>query len=137
MMKLEKRAATAGHWSREQYEKAMNPGSPDRQSLVLVVELEGAVAGFLVARSVGAEWEIENVAVAGPARRRGLGERLVREFLDRARSQGAASVFLEVRESNRAARMLYEKWAFVESGRRKRYYRDPDEDAILYRLEAG
>jgi ribosomal-protein-alanine N-acetyltransferase len=52
-----------------------------------------------------------------------------------AEAQGAESVFLEVRESNRAARFLYEKWSFVESGRRKQYYQGPQEDAIVYRRE--
>ena len=50
--------------------------------------------------------------------------RIVGELLDMARAHRASAVFLEVRESNRGARALYEKWAFVESGRRKQYYRD-------------
>ena len=76
----------------------------------------------------------ENMAVSGSARRHGLGTRLLGEFLDRARGTGAEMVFLEVRESNHAARALYEKWAFVQSGRRKGYYRGPDEDALTYCL---
>jgi ribosomal-protein-alanine N-acetyltransferase len=96
---------------------------------------ESCLHGFVVARIVGAEWEIENIAIAGSARRRGLGTRLLGELLDLARAQGAEAVFLEVRESNRAARSLYEKWAFLESGRRRNYYNDPEEDAILYRLD--
>jgi ribosomal protein S18 acetylase RimI-like enzyme len=72
--------------------------------------------------------------VAGPARRRGFGTRLLGEFLRRAQSEGATAIFLEVRESNHAARSLYEKWAFSESGRRPRYYTQPEEDAIVYRL---
>jgi len=59
---------------------------------------------------------------------------LLGAFLDDARARGAAAVFLEVRESNRAARSLYENWAFVESGRRPAYYTEPQEDAIVYRL---
>jgi [ribosomal protein S18]-alanine N-acetyltransferase len=137
MMELEKHAATAGHWSGEHYEEifaaADSPGS--RRPVVLLIEEEGTVLGFLVARSVGSEWEIENIAIDGPARRRGLGTRLVGEFIDQARTRGATAVFLEVRESNQPARSLYEKWAFVESGRRKRYYRNPEEDAVLYRFE--
>ena len=100
----------------------------------MVIEEQCVVQGFLVGRAVEGEWEIENIAVAGPARRRGLGTRLVGEFLDLARKQGAQAVFLEVRESNRAARALYEKWAFVEAGRRAHYYRQPEEDAVAYRL---
>jgi ribosomal-protein-alanine N-acetyltransferase len=93
------------------------------------------VQGFIVGRAIGEEWEIENIAVAEPIRSRGLGTRLLGEFLDLARGRGARAVFLEVRESNLAARRLYEKWVFIESGRRRRYYRDPEEDAISYRLD--
>jgi len=92
------------------------------------------VRGFIAGKGLGEEWEIENIAVAEPARRRGLGTRLLGEFLDLARSRGANMIFLEVRESNVGARRLYEKWAFVETGRRKLYYREPEEDAITYQL---
>ena len=89
----------------------------------------------MIARVVGDEWEIENIAIAGPARRRGLGTRLLGELLDMARAQGAAAVFLEVRESNQAARALYEKWAFLRKRAPPALLQDPEEDAILYRLD--
>lgn len=132
MMGLEKHSVTAAHWSRQQYDTIFGQRSPRR--LALLIEEESAVQGFLIASAMDLEWEIENIAVAGSARRRGLGTRLVGEFLDLARTQGAQAVFLEVRESNRAARGLYEKWGFLERGRRPRYYREPEEDAIVYRL---
>jgi [ribosomal protein S18]-alanine N-acetyltransferase len=146
LIALEKQAATAAHWSTEQYEALFSSDKPSR--VVLVMEgysvedspIEDAgvkdarVQGFIVGRAVSEDWEIENIAVAGAARRRGLGTRLLEEFIDLARGRGAQSVFLEVRESNLAARRLYEKYAFVETGRRKRYYRQPEEDAIVYRL---
>jgi ribosomal-protein-alanine N-acetyltransferase len=131
-MRLEKHAVTASHWSAAQYEAALSEESANR--IALVIEEERVTQGFLVARVVDREWEIENIAIAGPARRRGLGTRLLGEFLERVRGEGAQAIFLEVRESNAAARGLYEKWAFVEAGRRNRYYRDPEEDAILYRF---
>ena len=134
-MALEKHAVTASHWSKEQYERLFSGNVPTR--VARVIEEDGVVDGFLVARAVGNEWEIENIAIAGPARRRGLGSRLLGEFLDLARERGAESVFLEVRESNRAARALYEKWAFVEAGRRSGYYREPEEDAAVYRFVLG
>jgi ribosomal-protein-alanine N-acetyltransferase len=133
MMALEKRAATAAHWSAEQYEALFRASDPGRVALILWEASD--LQGFVIARVVGKEWEIENIAVAGPARRRGLGTRLLSELLDSARAKDAAAVFLEVRESNQAARALYEKWAFRESGRRPRYYKHPAEDAILYRLD--
>jgi ribosomal-protein-alanine acetyltransferase len=137
MMALEKHAATAAHWSAEQYESLFNVSSAGRVALIIQEKTQHAehrVQGFVIARAVGAEWEIENIAIAGQARRRGLGTRLLGEFLDLARARGAQSVFLEVRESNRPARALYEKWSFTEGGRRKKYYRNPEEDAMVYRL---
>ena len=132
MMSLEKHPATAAHWTAQQYEALFRGHSPERRALI--IEDESGLQGFVIARVVDREWEIENIAVAGPARRRGLGTRLLGELLDQARDRGADAVFLEVRESNRAARALYEKWAFLEGARRPGYYKDPKEDAILYRL---
>ena len=132
MMALEKHAVMASHWSPEHYQQIFALFDPCR--LALVLEEQSIVLGFLVARALDPEWEIENLAIAASAQRRGLGTRLLREFLDLTRRQGTPAVFLEVRESNLAARGLYEKRGFIESGRRKRYYRNPEEDAILYRL---
>jgi len=132
MLELEQHAATAAHWTMADYERIFSETSVRRVALVL--EQKEKVAGFVVARVVGEEWELENIAIAGPARRHGLGTRLVGELLDLARHQGAAAIFLEVRESNHAARSLYEKWAFVESGRRAGYYESPVEDAVLYKF---
>jgi ribosomal-protein-alanine acetyltransferase len=133
LVALDKHAVTAAHWSTEQYRAVFSPNEISR--IALVIEDRGTIQGFLVARSVALEWELENIAIAGPARRRGLGTRLLGEFLKAARSRGATAVFLEVRESNSAARRLYEKWAFAESGRRANYYLNPAEAAITYRLD--
>ena len=132
LMALEKHAVTAAHWSAEQYRAVFSPSQIFR--IALVIEDAEAIQGFLMARGVGSEWELENIAIAGPERRRGLGTQLLGEFLKTARSRGATAIFLEVRESNSAARRLYEKWAFTESGRRANYYRDPEEAATTYHL---
>jgi ribosomal-protein-alanine N-acetyltransferase len=133
LIALENHAVTAAHWSDEQYRAIFLPGGTPR--IALVTEDAGSIQGFLVARAVDREWELENIAIAGPARRRGLGTRLLGELLSSARSQRATAIFLEVRESNSAARRFYEKWAFRESGRRLAYYREPDEAAVTYRLD--
>ncbi len=131
LMAMEKDSPTAAHWQEAQYRAALQPGAvPERVSLVVE---EGAVLGFIVARALGEEWEIENVVVTNLERGRGLGARLVQELLQQARGRGARSVFLEVRESNEAARRLYAKSGFVPAGRRKGYYADPPEDALLFR----
>ena len=131
LMAIEREAPTAAHWQESQYRAALAPGAvPERATLVIEEE---AVLGFIVARVLGDEWEIENVAVAARAQRRGLGSQLVKELLEVARGRGARAVFLEVRESNQAAQGLYRKWGFVPAGRRKSYYSDPSEDALLFR----
>jgi ribosomal-protein-alanine N-acetyltransferase len=133
LMAIESHATTAAHWTSEQYEAAFSGAGPER--IVLVAEEDIEVQGFIVGRAIEKEWEIENVVVTGAARRRGLGGRLVGRFLDLARERRASAIFLEVRESNVAARRLYEKCGFGQSGRRKSYYRQPDEDAVTYRLD--
>ena len=133
IMALEKTAPSAAHWSVQQYEGLFGTAEPNRVALVLGDE--NGLQAFAIARVVRDEWELENIVVAGGARRRSLGTRILDELLQIARTRGAKAVFLEVRESNQAARALYEKWAFLESGRRRRYYQEPDEDAILYRID--
>lgn len=131
LLEIEKDALTAAHWSREQYQSAFSQSGLPR--ILLVIEENTVIQGFLVARAVGQEWEIENLAVAAAVRRRGLGQRLLAHFLRLARQQ-AASISLEVRDSNRAARCLFEQSGFIACGRRTNYYRDPEEDAVLYSL---
>lgn len=93
----------------------------------------GPLVGYVVAWFVADEGEIANLAVAPEARGRGVGARLLDKALVEGRARGAAAIFLEVRDSNRAARQLYESRGFVEVGRRKGYYRRPVEDAIVLR----
>jgi len=126
---LDRTAASAAHWSPEQYREILSSAS----RVVLVAEGDGRVQGFLIARC-GIEWEIENLVVAEALRNQGLGTQLVGQLLDLARSHEAVTVLLEVRESNTAARALYEKLHFKEAGRRKDYYHDPEEDGILYSI---
>jgi len=137
IMQLERRSATAGHWTEEQYRHAFQREGATR--LVLIAEeistqAETGALGFLVAQHLPPEWELENVVVAPTARRNGLGKRLLNELLAAAKKTDSTAVFLEVRESNAAARTLYETEGFEPTGRRKFYYTNPVEDAVLYRL---
>ena len=99
-----------------------------------MAEIDGQIAGFIVARAVGPEWEIENVAVAPDFRRRGIARQLVATVIAQARQGNVGAIYLEVRESNAAARGFYSSFGFVESTRRPAYYRDPPEAAVIYRL---
>ena len=135
MMEIAQHSVQASQWPRDAYEKLFTARELDRVVLVVEESLRPAntaeVLGFIVARKIDSEWEIENIAVTGPARRRGLGSRMMGEFLKVVREQGGKTVFLEVRESNIAANNLYQKWGFLETGRRKSYYLNPAEDALI------
>ena len=133
ILTLERECASAAHWTEEQYHHILESSTPSR--LGLVVELDSRLAGFLVARGLEGEWEIENILIAAVQQRRGLGTRLLAAFLDSLRKLRARAVLLEVRESNQPARSLYRKAGFIETGRRRGYYRDPAEDAITCRAE--
>ena len=131
-MGIQQHSVTASAWTREHY-LVITKRQNDRRH-ALVIEEDGEVGGFIIGSKIGDEWEIENVAVKPDARRRGLGSHLVGEFINLAKVIGAKAIFLEVRESNRAAKALYEKWAFTEEGRRKAYYTDPVEDALVLKF---
>lgn len=91
--------------------------------------------GVLVAYSfnylVADELHILNLAVAPERRRQGLGRRLLQSILDVARTRGAKIATLEVRVSNLLAQDLYTSFGFSISGRRKAYYRNNGEDALV------
>lgn len=93
------------------------------------------LVGFVTARVIPPECEIENVVVSPNGRRRGYGRVLVTAALKAAWDAGCEAVFLEVRESNLEARALYKACRFREVGRRAHYYSRPLEDALLYRLD--
>jgi len=143
LIDLERASPTAAHWTERRYRQSVEPIREDQRRLVLVAEAappasaptdsRSGVVGFLVARHLGAEWELENIVVAPYARRKGLGRQLLHALLAAARETNSESVFFEVRESNATAQKLYESAGFQQSGRRKSYYTDPPEDAILYR----
>lgn len=80
------------------------------------------------------EADVTNVAVLPEARRQGIGRALVEALIEEAKARDLVCLHLEVREGNEGARRLYEALGFVTDGRRKGYYRQPTEDAILMTL---
>ena len=132
-MAIERQSPSAAHWSEREYhalfpDPADEAGAPRR--ICLVVETVSAVAGFVVALPRSG-MEIENIIVDQALLRRGCATLLLRELLSRAAGEGGCRVLLEVRESNAAARAFYARWGFQTTGRRRKYYRDPEEDAVL------
>lgn len=106
-----------------------------QQAIFLVAEdSAGVVTGYVIAINVLDEAEVLNLAIHRRNRRSGLGGKLLDAALSEAASRGAEQVYLEVRESNVAARRLYESRGFAEVSRRRGYYRNPVEDALVLRL---
>jgi ribosomal-protein-alanine N-acetyltransferase len=132
ILALERSATGVARWSERAYRDALGPGAPER--VVLVYEVEGVIKGFLIARFSAYECEIENIVVLAECRRFGIGLRLITNLISVCRDRRLQGILLEVRESNSGARSLYSRCGFAESGRRKLYYSDPAEDAVLYSL---
>ena len=104
--------------------------------MFLVAETKDRVVGYVVALDAADEGEILNVAVAPDVRRGGIGRALVQAVIAALAERGVRQIYLEVRESNAGARVMYGALGFQEVGRRRGYYRRPVEDAIVLRVNA-
>ena len=98
-------------------------------------EDDDIVVGHLIGRTVVDEGEILTLAVAPERRRRGIAARLLTEALAIMAGRGVGRVWLAVRASNDAAQALYQEHGFAPAGRRRGYYREPVEDALVLRRE--
>lgn len=133
------RASFATPWSREAFRHelernrvagcwvARRAAAPERAAA-------GDVVGYLCLWIVADEVHVTNLAVHPAVRGRGVGRHLLGTLLAHHRARGAARAFLEVRPGNAEARSLYRALGFREVGRRRGYYVDTGEDALL--LEA-
>jgi [ribosomal protein S18]-alanine N-acetyltransferase len=104
-----------------------------RDAELIVAESYGVVIAYAIFWCVIDQSELGNVAVTARWRGRGIGERLVAEVLRRAERRGVREIYLEVRPSNEVARRLYERYGFSQVGRRRNYYQEPVEDALVLR----
>ena len=103
-----------------------------RESAGAILLLTEDFAGALTGRVLAAEMEIERVALHPARRRRGYGDAAgLRSARDGGRRAGVLRVFLEVRAGNLPALALYRKNGFRLLSRRRDYYRDPREDALV------
>lgn len=89
------------------------------------------VVGYVAIQYVLDEAEISNIAVSPEIRGGGVGRALLSKAVSFLAEKGVHKIFLEVRESNIAARSLYASFGFESIGRRPKYYSNPDEDAII------
>lgn len=106
-------------------------------ALFAAEDVPGSILGYAVVWFAGPEAELGDLAVAPELRRRGVGSALVDAAIREAAGRGATEIYLEVRESNEGARLLYERHGFEVVNRRIGYYTDPVEDALVMRLRVA
>jgi tRNA threonylcarbamoyladenosine biosynthesis protein TsaB len=127
-------------WTWQAYEKAIDSeAKPRRIALVAEEAQSGKLVGFAVAVLVPAagvppEAELETIVTSLAHQRRGVARELFSSLKHDLRRSGVQELILEVREGNQGARGFYRFLGFAEEGRRRGYYADPVEDAILMRL---
>ena len=112
-------------------EKAFRDSMESDNTIYIVAKENDNVAGYAGMYLSFEEGNITNVAVNPLSRRKGIGEKIVRDILNRAYEKGVRDVFLEVRETNSVAIALYEKIGFKEEGIRKNFYDKPRENALI------
>ena len=117
-------------WSRTGFLQELE--NPVAQLWALICDR--VLLGYLSFWAVREEMQLLDLAVRPRYRSRGHGSYLLARMIDFACSRGISRIWLEVRVSGSSARRLYEKFGFLESGRRKNYYTDPAEDAIVLSL---
>jgi ribosomal-protein-alanine N-acetyltransferase len=125
------------HWPRDSWVE-LTGKTPSAQRICLVARSSGLfepeIAGFVVARTVPPEAELESIGVAMQWQRRGIGRRLVVALVAELEKAEVEKLHLEVRASNGIAIAFYHSLGFIETGHRTRYYADPVEDAVLMEL---
>jgi len=126
------RASYAFPWSEGIFRDCLRVGY-----LCRVAELDGEIVGYGIVAMGAGESHLLNLCVRRDVRNRGVGRRMLRLCVERARQAGMEAMFLEVRPSNPRAIALYESEGFVQVGRRKGYYQAEGgrEDALVLKLD--
>lgn len=114
-------------WSRQSYESELK----NQFANYLICDIEGEIAAYIGIWVVFEEAHITNVAVRKKHRSEGLGKAIMLAAEKIANEKKAMRIMLEVRPSNTVARKMYSELGYMETGLRKHYYADNQEDAIL------
>ncbi len=122
-------------WPRAGFEPLVR--APRCLFVVAEAASDEAVSGYSIARWVEDEAELLNIAVADERRGKGVGGKMLDHVVRELEERGIRHIFLEVRDSNVAARELYRSRGFRELSRRTGYYRWPTEDAIVLAWRRG
>lgn len=115
-------------------EQSINEEMSKENSVFLMAFEDETPIGYVGLSTVLDEGYMGNLGVIEKYRRKGIGRALMNELINECKAMDSAFVTLEVRASNTPAVKLYESLGFTEAGRRKNYYKEPLEDAILMTL---
>ena len=107
----------------------------NKLSVWLVAVEDDKVIGYVGSQTVMGETDMMNIATHPDYRNQGVATKLINALIESLTKRGSHSLILEVRLSNSQAISVYEKQGFTEVGRRKNYYRNPREDALILRKE--
>jgi ribosomal-protein-alanine N-acetyltransferase len=140
---LDRTLDTLPHWPAAEYRTAIAGHDPQRLRCLFVADRVSDRGSQIVGLAVGRvdhiageySGELESVGVALSAQRRGIGRELCLKVIDWCQSKGASHVDLEVRSRSAGPISLYGQLGFAVAGKRRNYYRDPSDDAILMRLD--
>jgi len=124
----------APHWPHDTYQFVLDSSNLPQRIALVADGPDRSLAAFAIASIVGSESELESIAVAPRFQRRGIARELIHRLTVQLREKAVTKIFLEVRASNQPARNLYSSLGFSVSGRRKSYYSDPPEDAVVLEL---
>lgn len=124
--------AQSSPWTVEQFRQTLS--SPNALFLVAILPTE-ELAGVLIASKTMIEADIYLLVVAKEYQQQGIGQKLFEQLIKEAKNKQLETIFLEVRVSNEPAYQLYRKLGFQEVGRRKNYYANPTEDALMMKLD--
>ena len=129
IIEIEKKSFSAP-WSKTMFEETIF--SPISRGLV--IEHDNIVVGYIVFYAVDVEAHIMNLAVNPEQRKQGYGRQIMDHALKVFREKNISECYLEVREHNGDAQRLYECFGFEVIGRRKKYYPETGEDALVMQL---
>jgi ribosomal-protein-alanine N-acetyltransferase len=114
-------------WSRQSYEELW----PLESIEIWVGKVDGEIAGYYLVQTMADEQELHTFAVKPEYRKQGIGRKLLKHMTEGAFERGIGKIYLQVRPSNAEARSLYDGLGFKFIGKRRAYYRDNNEDALV------
>jgi ribosomal-protein-alanine N-acetyltransferase len=131
---IEKQSFTAP-WSLQLFKETLS--FPLSRNFVIRKRVDNTLVGYANFYLIIDEAQVLNIAIDPNHRNLGYGRALLTHAIEELRKHNASDFFLEVREGNESALHLYHTLGFAQVGRRKKYYPENNEDAIVMHLKVG